>query len=53
VRKGVTQRVNHAVDAIVAAGENPTAEKIRQALGTGSPNTATRMLDVGVARGGD
>lgn len=46
MRKGITQeQVNAAADAIVAAGENPTVEKIRQALGTGSPNTVTRMLD--------
>jgi chromosome segregation ATPase len=47
MRKGITQeQVNAAADAIVAAGENPTVEKIRQTLGTGSPNTVTRMLDV-------
>jgi len=46
MRKGITQeQVNAAADAIVAAGENPTVEKIRQALGTGSPNTVMRMLD--------
>jgi DNA repair exonuclease SbcCD ATPase subunit len=46
MRKGITQeQVNAAADAIVSAGENPTVEKIRQALGTGSPNTVTRMLD--------
>ena len=45
--KGITQeQVNEAADALVAAGENPTVEKIRQALGTGSPNTVTRMLDI-------
>jgi hypothetical protein len=45
--KGIKQeQVNATADAIVAAGENPTVEKIRQALGTGSPNTVTRMLDV-------
>ena len=46
MRKGITQeQVNAAADAIVSGGENPTVEKIRQALGTGSPNTVTRMLD--------
>jgi chromosome segregation ATPase len=46
VRKGITQeQVNAAADALVAAGDKPTVEKIRQALGTGSPNTVTRMLD--------
>lgn len=45
--KGITQeQVDVAADALVAAGEKPTVEKIRQALGTGSPNTVTRMLDV-------
>ena len=47
MRKGITQeQVSAAADAIVSGGENPTVEKIRQALGTGSPNTVTRMLDV-------
>jgi chromosome segregation ATPase len=46
MRKGITQeQVNVAADALVAAGDKPTVEKIRQALGTGSPNTVTRMLD--------
>ena len=44
--KGITQeQVNAAADALVAAGDKPTVEKIRQALGTGSPNTVTRMLE--------
>jgi chromosome segregation ATPase len=44
--KGITQeQVNAAADALVVAGDKPTVEKIRQALGTGSPNTVTRMLD--------
>lgn len=44
--RGITQdQVNTAADAILAAGENPTVEKVRTALGTGSPNTITRMLD--------
>ena len=46
MRKGITQeQVNAAADALVAAGDKPTVEKIRQALGTGSPNTVIRMLD--------
>ncbi|PTR34059.1 plasmid replication DNA-binding protein KfrA [Luteibacter sp. OK325] len=46
MRTGITQeQVNAAADAILGAGENPTVEKIRAALGTGSPNTVTRMLD--------
>ncbi len=44
--KGVTQdQVNAAIDALVAAGERPTIERVRLKLGTGSPNTLTRMLD--------
>lgn len=46
MRKGITQeQVSAAADALVAAGEKPTVEKIRLALGTGSPNTVIRMLD--------
>lgn len=45
--KGITQQqVNSAVDALVAAGERPTIERVRARLGTGSPDTVTRMLDV-------
>ena len=45
--RGITQeQVNQAADAIVAVGERPTVEKIRHHLGTGSPNTVTRMLDL-------
>lgn len=44
--KGITQeQVSAAADALVTAGERPTVEKIRARLGTGSPNTVTRMLD--------
>jgi len=44
--KGITQeQVSTAADALVAAGDKPTVDKIRQALGTGSPNTVSRMLD--------
>lgn len=44
--RGITQeQVNAAADTILSAGENPTVEKVRAALGTGSPNTVTRMLD--------
>lgn len=46
MRTGITQeQVNSAADAILGAGENPTVEKIRASLGTGSPNTVTRMLE--------
>lgn len=45
--RGITQdQVDQAADAIVALGERPTVEKIRQHLGTGSPNTVTRMLEL-------
>ena len=44
--RGITQeQVNKAADSILASGKNPTVEKIRASLGTGSPNTITRMLD--------
>lgn len=46
MRTGITQdQVTAAADAILGAGENPTVEKVRAELGTGSPNTVTRMLD--------
>lgn len=46
MRRGITQeQVSAAADALVAAGDKPTVEKVRAALGTGSPNTVTRMLD--------
>lgn len=52
--RGVTQdQVNAAADAILSAGENPTVEKVRTELGTGSPNTVTRMLDVWRGRLGE
>ena len=45
--KGITQeQVSAAADALVAASERPTVEKIRAQLGTGSPNTVSRMLEV-------
>lgn len=44
--KGITEpQVHAAADALVIAGERPTVERIRAHLGTGSPNTVTRMLD--------
>ncbi len=44
--RGITQdQVNAAAETILSAGENPTVEKVRIELGTGSPNTITRMLD--------
>jgi hypothetical protein len=45
--RGITQeQVNQTADAILGTGKNPTVEKIRAALGTGSPNTITRMLEI-------
>lgn len=45
--KGITQeQVDAAIDALVAAGERPTIERVRAALGTGSPNTLIRMLEI-------
>lgn len=45
--RGITQaQVNAAADAILGAGKNPTVERVRAELGTGSPNTVTRMLGV-------
>lgn len=44
--RGITQdQVDAAADAILGAGGNLTVEKVRATLGTGSPNTVTRMLD--------
>lgn len=44
--RGVTEKdVHGAADALVSAGERPTVERIRAQLGTGSPNTVTRLLD--------
>jgi hypothetical protein len=44
--RGVTQiDVSHAADALLRAGERPTVEKIRAAIGSGSPNTVGPLLD--------
>lgn len=44
--RGITETdVHTAADALVAAGERPTVERIRAHLGTGSPNTVTRWLE--------
>lgn len=46
-RRGVTQEdVNEAADQLLLAGERPTIERVRNALGTGSPNTLIRLLDM-------
>jgi len=45
--RGITQQdVDRAADALLAGGERPTVDRIRQHLGTGSPNTVTRLLDI-------
>jgi hypothetical protein len=52
--RGITQeQVNTAADALLLAGERPTIERVRVALGTGSPNTLIRLLDVWWAALGD
>lgn len=44
--RGITKdEVWQACDALLLAGERPTIEKVRQALGRGSPNTVSPMLD--------
>ncbi|MBD7952982.1 DNA-binding protein [Stenotrophomonas sp. Sa5BUN4] len=44
--RGITELdVHGAADALVAKGERPTVERVRAHLGTGSPNTVTRLLD--------
>jgi Plasmid replication region DNA-binding N-term len=44
--RGVRQAdVSHAADALLRAGERPTVEKIRAAIGSGSPNTVGPLLD--------
>lgn len=44
--RGITESDVHiAADEIVRAGERPTVERIRARLGTGSPNTVTRLLE--------
>lgn len=47
VAKGISQdQVSHAADQLLYAGERPTIERIRGLLGTGSPNTVNRFLDI-------
>jgi hypothetical protein len=44
--RGVRQAdVSQAADALLRAGERPTVEKIRAAIGSGSPNTVGPLLD--------
>ena len=45
--RGINQsQVDIAADALLQRGERPTIEKVRAELGTGSPNTLTRLLEV-------
>lgn len=45
MRTGVTLAdITQAADELLAAGERPTVEGIRKALGTGSPNTVNTLL---------
>jgi len=37
--------VEHAADQLLRAGERPTVERVRAALGTGSPNTINPLLN--------
>ena len=44
-RTGITYlEVTTAIDKIIASGDEPTIQKIRDVLGTGSPNTIHRFL---------
>lgn len=44
--RGITEQdVLEAADALLARGERPTIERVRQELGRGSPNTVNRHLD--------
>jgi hypothetical protein len=45
VRGVQADEVAAAADAVLANGERPTIERVRQALGRGSPNTVGPMLD--------
>ena len=44
--RGVTASdVERAADSLLRVGERPTIERIREKLGTGSPNTINPLLD--------
>jgi Plasmid replication region DNA-binding N-term len=44
--RGVTAGdVERAADALLRAGNRPTIDKVRQKVGTGSPNTINPLLD--------
>jgi len=45
--RGITQtQVDNAADALLQRGIRPTIEKLRAELGTGSPNTLMRMVEI-------
>jgi hypothetical protein len=45
-RRGVTSAdVERAADALLRAGERPTIDKVRDKIGSGSPNTINPLLD--------
>jgi len=45
--RGVRQAdVSHAADALLRQGERPTIDKVREKIGSGSPNTINPLLDV-------
>lgn len=45
--RGITeQQVFDAADAVLVAGERPTIERVRRELGSGSPNTVNRYLEL-------
>lgn len=44
--RGITEQdVLEAADALLTRGERPTIERVRQEIGSGSPNTVNRHLD--------
>ena len=42
--------VAQAADQLIAAGQRPTIERVRQTLGRGSPNTIAPLLDAWFAQ---
>lgn len=46
MRKGITeQQVFEVADGLLADGARPTVERVRQTLGSGSPNTVNRHME--------
>ena len=44
--RGISEQdVFEAADKLLARGERPTIERVRNELGRGSPNTVNRLLD--------